>query len=368
MTAETGAIEIGIGGDLSGLRGRGDGGAPRQPGRQYRAWQGDFKEQFTHLKELTASYDPDAIIQFVETAPPVDRAEEFGAAAAEAGLPVRQFTAIYVVDGDAATPDALDTLRANLDLARRVPTIEGLNMQVVGTNSHPTLKALVDFYLAAEDMAQEAGITLYTETHVDRFTYDPRRLIAVHEALLERTSGRLGLRVAADFSHYVHQLGNTHFANWEGISSGALNMNPLDPDNYISRKIIGAGLIGYGHLRMAVPNDLPRGHGSIQYPVVDPRTDPGTADLPNGGLPEPWDGERCAAWLTWYREVFTYQLSHPERPMARFSSEFIGDMGPGEYRVDPYRNLFQNIAMVSTAQRMVRELAASISATSGRAQ
>jgi hypothetical protein len=311
-------------------------------------------------------YDPKATIQFIETMPPRDRAEEFGEAAAARGIPVRQFTALYVVGGDATTPDALATLRANLDLARRVPTIERLNMQVLGTDSYPPVEALVDFYIAAEDLAQDAGIELYTETHVDRFTYDPRRLIAVHEALLDRTSGRLGLRVCADFSHYVHQLGNPHFPNWEAISSGALNIDPRDPDNYVSRAIIAGGLIGYGHLRMAVPNDLPRGHGSIQYPVVDPLTDPPTADLPHGGLKEPWDGARCVPWLTWYREIFSYQLQHPEHPTARFSTEFIGDMAPGEYRVDPYRNLYQNIAMVSTAQRLIRAIAGSASPTARR--
>ena len=344
MALPTAAIEIGIGGDLHGLRG---------------GETEDFKEQFAHLKELMAGYYPEASIQFVEATPPLDRAEEFGAVAAESGMPVRQFTALYVVGGDATTPDALDTLRANLSLARRVPTIDRLNLQVLGTNSEPTLEALVAFYLAAEDLAQEAGITLFTETHVDRFTYDPRRLVAVHEALLDRTGGRLGLRVAADFSHYVHQLGNSHFPNWPDISSGALNIDPLDPENYVSRTLIAGGMIGYGHLRTAVPNDLPRGRGSIQYPVVDPKQDVETAELPHGGLKEPWDGERLEPWMAWYREIFAYQMRHPERPTARFATEFIGDGSPGEYRVDPYRNLFQNIAMVSTAQRMIRRIAES---------
>ena len=358
MQTNAAAIEIGIGGDLGALRG----GTPPDPRRQRRTWDGDFRAQFAHLQELMAAYDPEAAIQFLETMPPLDRAEEFGAIAAECGIPVRQFTALYVVGGNAASPDALDTLRANLELARRVPTIERLNMQVWGTNDQPSLEAIVDFYLAAEDLAQDAGIDLYTETHIDRFTYDPRRLIAVHEALLDRTGGRLGLRVGADFSHYVHQLGNSHGVNWQAISSGALNLDPRDPANYVSRTIIAEGLIGYGHLRMAVPNDLPRDHGSIQYPVVDPRTDPETAGLPYGGMREPWDGTRCEPWLIWYREIFSHHLRHPERPMARFSTEFIGDVAPGDYRVDPYRNLFQNLAMVSLAQRMIRDLAASLPA------
>ncbi len=60
-------------------------------------------------------------------------------------------------------------------------------MQVWGNNETPTIAALVEFYGIAEEMAGKYGIELYTETHVDRFTYDPRRLIAVHEALLDHT-------------------------------------------------------------------------------------------------------------------------------------------------------------------------------------
>jgi hypothetical protein len=307
-----GAIEIGIGGDLSGLRGR-------QNGRSY---DGDFQAQFAHLKELLAAYDPAARIQFIESPPPVDLAEEFGEAAAAAGMPVRQFTSLYVIGGNESQPDALDALRANLALAKRTGTVERLNMQVWGTATIPAVRTLVDFYLAAEELAQAAGIELFTETHIDRFTYDPRRLVAVHEALLDRTGGRLGLRVAADLSHYVHQIGNPHFANWPSISSGALNINPLDLDNAVSRHIIGMGLVGYGHLRMAVPNQLPPNHGSIQYPVADPALDPATAHLTYGGLSRPWEAERMQFWLRWYRQIF----------------------------------LFQNIAMVSFAQRMIRQL------------
>jgi hypothetical protein len=353
-------IEIGIGGDLTGLQGREKGGSSHDPGKQYRIVEGDFKGQFDDLKRRMAAYDPEAVIQFIETMPPKDRAEEFAAVAAEAGIPVKQFTALYWVGGTSTEPDALVTLRANLDLAKRAGTIERLNMQVVGDNATPTIDALVGFYVAAEEMAAAEGIEIFTETHIDRFTYDPRHLIAVHEALLDRTGGRLGLRVAADFSHYVHQLGNSHMANWPAISSGELNLNPLDPDNYVSRQIIARGLIGYGHLRAAIPNNRPRGQGSIQYPIVDPASDPETIDLPNGGMAEPWRGEVLAPWLTWYREIFTYQLTHRERPVARFATEFIGDVAPGEYRTEPYRNLFQNLAMVSTAQRMVREIAASV--------
>ena len=205
-------------------------------------------------------------------------------------------------------------------------------------------------------MAQAQGIDLYTET-VDRFSHDPRHLLAVHDhRLKETTGGRIGLRVAADFSHYLHQIGSPHFPQWPAIAAGALNLDPLDPDNLISGRIVQAGLVGNGHLRAAVPNDLPRGRGSIQCPIADPRRDAATADLPNGGMDRPWEAERLRHWKELYREVFAFQLARPERPVARFSAEYLGDGTPGDFRVEPYRNLFQNLAAVSFAHALIREL------------
>ena len=165
-------------------------------------------------------------------------------------------------------------------------------------------------------MAQARGIELYTETHVDRFSHDPRRLLAVHDRLMEVTGGRTGLRVAADFSHYLHQIGNPHFPQWPAIAAGQLNLDPLDPDNLISRRIVASGLVGNGHLRAAVPNDLPRGRGSIRYPIVDPRTDAATAHLPNGGMDRPWKAARLGPWVALYRQIFAYQVAHSDRFVA----------------------------------------------------
>jgi hypothetical protein len=120
----------------------------------------------------------------------------------------------------------------------------------------------------------------------------------VRDRLRETTGGCTGLRVAADFSHYLHQIGNPHFPQWPAIASGELNLDPLDPDNLISRRIVEAGLVGNGHLRAAVPNDLPRGRGSIQYPIADPRGDAATAALPNGGMDRPWEPARLRPWDT----------------------------------------------------------------------
>src|SRR3954447_13972614 len=114
-------VEIGIGGDLTGLRGRLSG----------RSYDGDFEEQFLHLKELIALYDPAASIEFIENCPPKARAEEFGELASKHGMPVKQFS-IPCDIGDSIV--AFPFLRENLELARRTGTVDRINLQVLGDN------------------------------------------------------------------------------------------------------------------------------------------------------------------------------------------------------------------------------------------
>lgn len=333
-------LEIGIGGDLGGDLGIG----PNKP----------WSEWVLALQAEVKRRDPLARIDFMEGCPDPEGAK----VAADIGVPFRQFTDLYVVGGnqDGRKEDALETLKRNLDKAAAAKTVTALNMQVWGIKDQPSIDALCAFYHAAYVMAKPYGIGIFTETHVDRFTYDPRRLLAVHERLLAESKGAYGIQVGADFSHYVHQLGNPHMDNWAEISSGRLRLDPFDAENVVSKRIIQAGLVGYGHLRCAVPNDRPRNAGSIQYPLVDPATDPYQAyagDLACGGR---WDGSRTRPWKEFYRQTFAYQIAHPERPVARFSTEFIGWNDHCDYRIEPYSNLHQNLACVVWAQALKREL------------
>ena len=352
-----GRIEIGVCSDMGGTALAGlEGLAEFRSVTEPRRFREICRRFFGHLARLMTEHDAEAPIQFVEIVPPEARAEQFAEIASEHGMPLKQFTRLCVLGGDAENPDAFEALAGYLILAKRTGTVDRLNIQVLGDSTTPSLDDLCSFYLRAEEMAQAQGVELYTETHVDRFSHDPRRLLAVHDRLMEATGGRTRLRVAADFSHYLHQIGNPHFPQWPAIAAGELNVDPLDPDNLISRRIVEAGLIGNGHLRAAVPNDLPRGRGSIQYPIADPRGDAATASLPNGGMDRPWEPDRLRPWIGLYRQVFAYQLAHPERPVARFSAEYLGDGAPGDFRVEPYRNLFQNLAAVSFAHALIREL------------
>jgi hypothetical protein len=338
MTTRGANLEIGIGGDLRGLP------LPKD---------NTFAQYLDAIRAAVRRMDPAATIDFLEGwAPP-----EICKVALEMGSPYRQFTDLYVVGGGRGQPDALERLKHNLTEAGRSGTITSLNMQVWGTSTEPTIERLVEFYHQAYALAKPYGVGIFTETHIDRFTYDPRRLLAVHERLLTESRGEYGINVGADFSHYVHQLGNPHGANWTDLRSGALRMDPSDGGNVVSTRIIQAGLIGYGHLRCAAPNELPRASGSIQYPLVDPASDPDApgkqVTLRIGGR---WDEARTRPWKEFYRQTFAYQLAHPERRVARFSTEFIEC--EDEYKMDDYGNLHQNVAALCWAQRQKRELLA----------
>ncbi len=341
-TAARGAnLEFGIGGDLRGLE-----SAPEL----------GFAGYLRAIQDAARALDPLARVDFLEGC----STPENCAIALDLGMPYRQFTDFYMVGGGPGQPDALERLRQNLDRAAASGTVTALNMQVWGTRTEPSLDRLADFYHAAYALAKPYAIGVFTETHINRFTYDPRRLLAVHDRLLADSSGAYGLQVGADFSHYVHQLGNSHGSNWDDLRSGALRMDPFDPGNIISTRIIAAGLVGYGHLRCAVPNDLAPGKGSIQYPLADPAgepgADPGRRQLRFHGA---WDESRTAAWRELYRQAFAHQITHPERGIARFSTEFIEV--EDEYRMDAYGNLHQNLSALCWAQRLKRELLATAS-------
>ena len=275
LEQKLGQIEIGLCSDLGGTALAGVRGLDRiRPqaagGAGLRQYKTDCRTFFEHLAELMADYEPELRIDFIETVPPQHGAEEFAQVAAESGIPLKQMTRLCVIGGNDDEPEALEAMSGYLELARRAGTLDRINFQILGDSTCPGIDAIVDFYLRAEEMAGEAGVQLLTETHVERYNHDPRRMVAAHEMLQERTGGGLGIRVCADLSHYVHQIGNSHFPQWPSISSGELRLDPFDPDNYISRNLIETGLVWGGSSARSHPQQS--ASWKRQYPVSDRRS------------------------------------------------------------------------------------------------
>jgi hypothetical protein len=325
-------IEIGFGGGFEGLTDLA------------------FADRMARLRSSLAAIDPNARIDYIEGMP-ATRVE--ARIAEDAGMPIRQATHLYVIGGGLGQPDARDSLRRNLDAALATGTMDRLNMQVAGDAIWPRVDDLVAFYRDAYAVADAAGIELFTETHVDRFTEDPRRLLEVDAALRAAHGGR-GLQICADFSHYVRQIRNPQATTSLSQEAGRLELDPDQADNILDRYIVGHWPIRYGHMRCATPSALGRGQGSLQYPLVDPASDP---ERPwHGPLRGygPWDAARTRPWQVWHERIFAAHAAHPAWGVARFASEFIryGE----DYRIDDYRNAWQNLNVIAWACNLRRRV------------
>jgi len=310
-------------------------------------------DRLMRVKEELHSIDPEASIDFLDGVP---ANEKEALVALDLGMPYLTFLDLFVIGGKSNWPDALTTLYQCLEKAKRTGTYIKLDMQIDGDSNKPTIQELVDFFRRAWDMADPAGLELCVETHIDRVSYDPRHLMKLHDALLDATKGERGLFISADFSHYVHQIDNTHGMFWSDIQDGSLNLDPFDPENIVSRVLIPSNLIRMGHLRMAIPNNLNREQGSIQYPIVDPASDPTPTDYDGMWHYGTYTEEPTRYWKAWYRELFKHVLASEDPDPITFNTEFI--RYDGDYAQEPYRNQYQNLAAIAWAQRLKRELLA----------
>lgn len=318
-----------------------------------------FEDRMSAINEELNEIDPNAQIDYLDGIPCQERDADL---ALQNGHPYISFLDLFILGGSENWPDALDSMKKCMEIAKRVGTYKVLDMQIHGDSNQPSLPQLVDFFRRAWDLADPLGIDLCVETHIDRISYDPRHLMRVHEALIDATKGERGLNISADFSHYVHQVGNTNGILWADHQSGTLNLDPMDPNNFVSKTLIPSDLIKMGHLRMAVPNNLNREQGSIQYPIIDPIHDPRSTDYSGLLHFDSWTDDRTNAWKHWYRELFKHILQSNYAETVYFSSEFI--RYDGDYALEPYRNRFQNLAIIAWAQKTKRDLIAELQPSS----
>ncbi len=299
-------------------------------------WNTPFRDRLLRLQEDLAILDETAVVDFLELRPTPENAE----IARSLHMPILQFTDLYCVEDG-----GLDRVRDNIALAVSCG-IQRINMQVQGDQNTPQIATLVEFYQRAYELADAADILLVTETHIDRFTYDPRRLLAVHQALLD--AGERGLIMHADFSHYAHQIENQQASTWSAQESGDLVLGPKKESDIISSTLIPEIPCYSGHLRMAVPNQLGRGRGSIQYPVVAPEDNGEAVFLEH--YDEYWNGQRTESWWLWYQALAAKHQALPDdAPPLTLATEFI--CVEDEYRMDPYSNYQQNLHMMVLARK-----------------
>ena len=315
-------------------------------------------DRLSYFLEELHHYNPNARVEFLDGVPANEADAE---TAIKMGMPYRSFVELFILGGSMDWPDAVESIKKCAERIQRFPSLTHVDMQIHGSNTTPSIEALIDFFKIAWELMDPLGVTLCVETHIDRISYDPRHLLRIHQALLEATEGQRGLLISADFSHYIHQLTNTHSLYWSDQQIGSLNLNPFDPNNIVSSQLIPSGLVRMGHLRMAIPNNLTREQGTIQYPIVDPALDPFPTDYDGLWDYGTFDKTATSSWKAWYRELFHHILSQPTPTPALFSTEFI--RYGGEYAREPYRNQFQNLAMLSYANDLRSDLRSQVQAS-----
>jgi hypothetical protein len=326
-------IEIGLGGVLN------------IPGDS-----GYGREKVVKCREDLNMILPGCCFDYLEGIPD---SEDLAHWAEDMGFPYRVFTALYVPGGFGGHPDGLEVLKKNLEICERYSTITTLNMQVLGSSESPSMEELYDFYEKADAMAGAQGVLLTTETHIDRFTYDPSYALVVQEYLQRESGGDLGLNIWADFSHYVHQMENE--ACMKAHPAFTVDHKPGRAGfEAVVDELIRSGLIVGGHLRCAAPNSLGREKGAIQYPIVAPSSDPysdATDELIHHGT---WREERTHTWKNLYRSLFVHAGKSASDGTLRFSSEFI--RCEDEYNMDGYTNYWQNLNVIAWAKSALNDV------------
>ena len=292
-------IEIGLGGVLN------------IPGDS-----GYGREKITKCAEDLDQIRPGCRFDYLEGIPESDDLARW---AEDEGFPYRVFTGLYVPGGIDGHPDGLEVLKQNLEICAKYPTINTLNMQVLGSSESPSFDKLYRFYEQAEKLTGAQSVMLTTETHIDRFTYDPSRMWAVHEYLKHESRGQLGLHIWADFSHYVHQLENgVCMKNHPAFAPGRRPWR-ADFEAVVDQVIHSDRIVG-GHLRCATPSQLGRERGAIQYPLVAPSSDPYadvTDELQYYGT---WREERTHVWKNFYQALFAHAGKSEGNGTLRFAS------------------------------------------------
>ena len=199
-------------------------------------------------------------------------------------------------------------------------------------------------------MAGAQGVLLTTETHLDRFTYDPSHMLAVHEYLKRESGGTLGLNVWADFSHYVHQMENESCMKHHPAFSPGRKPGRADFEAVVDQ-VIHSDLIVGGHLRCAAPNPLGRERGAIQYPLVATSSDPYSDVTDELQFHGTWREERTHVWKNFYQALFAHAKKSEGNGTLRFASEFI--CCEDEFNMDGYTNYWQNLNSIAWAKSVL---------------
>jgi len=279
----------------------------------------DIDTRFRMVKEA-------GVFDYVDKTPAPEEVEQFLAASAKYGLPVRCGGWFYTLGRDEAL------LRHNLELAQRLGSVAH-NVQILWQHAEgrPVSDAeVVAAYLAAYEWGEKLGVAPCFEVHVNMWSEDFRRVARVGRQV---EAAGVPFRMTLDHSHVIFKIDHPEEQQVGDIradvEAGRLVLDPFRPGS-VCQQWIDAGWVRHCHARAAVPNN-PRnvqaryedgrpGRG-IQYPFKRPEPDEYHA---------PWEEAKLEPWKEVVRRLLAHHAADPTANLGQISTEFIPNLDYGE--------------------------------------
>ena len=279
----------------------------------------DIDTRFAMVREA-------GVFDYVDKTPDPHEIEDFRAASAKYGLPVRGSGWFYKIGQDE------DLLANNLAVAGDLGSTVH-NVQILARNTSGDLitdEEIIEFYERAVELGDAKGVMPCLEVHVNMWSEDFRRVTPVGKKIEARG---LPFRMTLDHSHVIFKMDNPKEQDVLDIRGdvevGTLVLDPYK-DGDVCSEWVANNWVGHCHARAAIPNnplnldakdDAGNPGRGIQYPFAEPKP---------GAYHSPWRREALEPWKEVVRGLLAHHASDDNSPLGQISTEFIPNLDYGE--------------------------------------
>lgn len=296
------------------------------------------------------------VFDYYDKSPPMGEVDQYLAASAKHGVPIRATGFFYVLGRD--EPLLEWNLRVAAQAGALVHNVQIMTRKLDG--SPATDAEIAEAYLRAYDTGKPLGVDPCLEVHINMWSEHLGRVEPVGRLVEARG---IPFNMTLDHSHVIFKIDNPKEQAVQGmnaeIEAGRLVLDPFAPGN-VCRIWIEAGWVRHAHARAAVPNnpvnvwakhpDGSFGRG-VQYPFIRPAPGEWHSD---------WDEARLEPWKEVVRQLLRWHKAHPESRLGQVSTEFIP---PPDYGGGAKYSIFaQNVACAEWLRETWRAIAAEAAA------
>ena len=290
------------------------------------------------------------VFDYYDKSPPMGEVDQYLAASARHGVPIRATGFFYVLGRD--EPLLEWNLRVAAQAGALVHNVQIMTRKLDG--SLATDAEVAECYLRAYDTGQGLGVDPCLEVHISMWSEHLGRVERVGRLVEARG---IPFNMTLDHSHVIFKIDNPKEQAVQGmtaeIEAGRLVLDPFTPGN-VCQIWIEAGWVRHAHARAAVPNnpvnvwarhpDGTFGRG-VQYPFIRPQPGEWHSD---------WDEARLEPWKEVVRQLLAWHARHPESRLGQVSTEFIP---PPDYGGGAKYSIFeQNVACAQWLRDTWREI------------